>query len=89
MNNDELSAPASRDNIHRILKHAHPDIKPLLMTAHEQEFRIKRTNNGHFQIMTPSHFREKLIRYAPGTPSDIRSVPRVKAKLRHIGVKFT
>lgn len=80
--------PKRNEDINKVLKNVSSDLRDILRTAHAQQFVLGRTKNSHVSITTPSHWREKRTVFAPGTPSDIRGLHRVRAKLRRIGVQF-
>ena len=88
MNNIQLSSPAKKDDINHILKGVDPSIAELLRTAHSQRFRVSQTRRNHFKVQTPEHYRDQAKTFAPGTPSDPRSMKATRTKLRHIGVRF-
>lgn len=80
--------PPQADDIHRILRGSNRDIRDLMLVVHHQQFKVSRTRNNHYKISTPDHFRTKESVFAPYSPSDVRSLERVRAKLRRIGVKL-
>lgn len=88
MNTSGLSAPSNKEDIGAVLRGANPEIKKMLRAAHDQGFVVTRTNNNHYKVSTPAHYREQSSCFAPKTPSDVRGYHRVMAKLRNLGVKF-
>lgn len=76
----------TKENINRILGGVCPEIRSLLRLAHAQEFRITRTNSGHFKIVTPLG-RPKRSTVTPSKRGEYRSLMNTKAQLRRIGVE--
>ena len=84
-----ITPPTSSNNINRILRAARPEVRAVLRAAHDQKYLVRHTSGGHYAISTPPGTHPKQTVFSPSTPSDRKSVQRVKAKLRHIGVKLT
>lgn len=80
--------PSQNLDINHILKPARPEIREILRAAHDQKFTVRRTRNNHYSIATPPGVEPKQTVFSPSTPSDRKSVQRVKVKLRRIGVKL-
>jgi hypothetical protein len=76
--------------VKRTLRRAHPDIRKMLLTAHEQNFKIKVTANNHFLVGAPCHGCDRggwaTIPCTPG--DDMHGAANARAQLRRIGVRF-
>jgi hypothetical protein len=83
---EALSGPSKKEDISRILRGADREIGKILRAVHKQGFIVTTTNSNHFKISTPEHYRVQKSQFAPKTPSDARSLHRVRSKLRKIGV---
>jgi hypothetical protein len=72
--------PPKKADINKILRGASPEIRALLRLAHAQGYVVRHTRSNHYSITTPMGARKMRTVFAPGTPSDIRSVHRVRIK---------
>lgn len=80
--------PSARADIHRILKGTSPEIRGMLLLAHEQKFAVRPTSGGHYGVSTPLGVRPMKTVFMSKTPSDMRGLHRMRAKLRRIGVNI-
>lgn len=89
------SSPPSHSpsGIGDLIKRAHPEIRAMLHAAHEQRFRVSRTNSHHFKVMARVRSKDGRktggIVVVPCTPSDYHSVGNTRSALRRIGVTFS
>lgn len=74
--------------ITQVLRGVTPEIAKLARRAHDQGYRVTRTNSGHLKVSTPEDHSPPQCAFMPGTTSDRLSPQRVKVKLRNIGVTF-
>jgi hypothetical protein len=84
----QLSAPPTAKTIRQILKNASPELTELLLTAHEQKFRVTPTKRNHYKVSTPEHWKNQACAHMAGTPSEYRSNRNAKAQLKRLGVKY-
>lgn len=82
----------SHQGIQKLLRPAHPEIRRLLLVAHEQRFKIRTTANTHYLVGAADRKADGseggwvTIPRVPGGPHGIGNV---RAQLRRIGVDFT
>jgi hypothetical protein len=60
------------------------DLRDIEKAAKEQGFKVGRTKKGH-PVFTPPDPTKGVI-YGSGTPSDVRSIRNLLAKLRQAGL---
>lgn len=77
--------------LNKIRRATSPEIRDMLLAAHEQGFHVKVHRNGHFRVTAPTDGTDGTPPSAvtPGTPSDSRSIANTRSELRRIGVRFT
>lgn len=88
MREEQSGPPLQREDINKIIKGVAPQIASLLRVAHEQRFRVNKTNGGHVRVRTPEHWQNQQVAFCPATPSEYRATENTRRKLKHIGVKF-
>lgn len=80
-------------DIAKVLKGVSPRMRPLLRAAHEQRFRVSKTNGGHVRVasrrraVVGERVRGGVV-IVPATPSDYRSLGNTRAALRRLGVQL-
>ena len=74
------------EDINKILGGVCPEIRFLLRLAHKQQFRIIRTGNGHFKIVTPPGSPKRSM-VTPSKSGEYRAIRNTTAQMRRIGVE--
>ena len=73
-------------DINRLLRGTSREIRDMLLCAHKQRYAVGMTSRGHYSVSTPEGARPRLTVFMSKTPSDMRGLHRMRAKLRRIGV---